>query len=439
MVYQHFRSFYVLLCLLTQVLAIPKHLHRSLPLQPLSQGLVSNASCRCFPSDDCWPTKAEWDDFNRTLGGKLIATKPLGSVCHLDDFDVYDAQRCADLQAKWQIPETHYTTSSSIMAPYYANQSCDPFLPKASQCVIGTYIQYAVNATGAPDYRKTIRFAKARNIRLTIRNTGHDYYGKGTGAGAIGIWTHNLKDIEFSDYRSPTYTGKAIKMGAGVQVFEANEAAHAQGLIVVGGNCPTVGVAGGYTQGAGHGPLASAFGLAADQALEWEVVTGTGELLTASPTVNKDLYWALAGGGGGTYGVVLSLTSKVYQDQRTASANLTFSDAGVAKDVFYRAVDNFVKYLPPLVDAGAVSIWLLTNTTFTMAPTTAPGVTKARLQELFNPSLAELQQARIEYSKSYTRRTYMNHVLGPREITDRENRQRSTSRSILPISTATVQ
>ncbi|KAM0800495.1 hypothetical protein BDR22DRAFT_796083, partial [Usnea florida] len=75
----------------------------------------------------------------------------------------------------------------------------------------------------------------------------------------------------------------------GVQVFEATAAAHMQGLVVVGDNCPTVGIASGYTQGAGHGPLASFFGLAADQALEWEVVTGTGEFLTVSPSQNSIL------------------------------------------------------------------------------------------------------------------------------------------------------
>ncbi|KAL9015485.1 MAG: hypothetical protein Q9185_007118 [Variospora sp. 1 TL-2023] len=398
MAYRSLHPLGVLLGLLSFALAVPRDASGAILRQKPPLRSSNEANCRCFPGDACWPTAVEWDDFNRTLGGKLIATKPLASVCHLDDFESYDAQQCTDLQSIWQIPQTHYTTSSSIMAPYYANQSCDPFLPKESKCVIGTYIQYAVNATGASDYRKTIEFAKRKNVRLTIRNTGHDYYGKATGAGAIGIWTHNLKTIEFQDYKSSAYTGKAIKMGAGVQVFEATEAAHSRGLIVVGGNCPTVGMVGGYPQGGGHGPLTSAFGLAADQALEWEVVTGTGELLKASLDENPDLYWALAGGGGGTYGVVLSLTSKVYRDERTASANLTFSDAGVSTDVFFQAVETFIRHQPPLVDAGAVAIWLLSGSTFTMAPVTAPGMSKARLEELLSPTLRELRQAGIEYT-----------------------------------------
>ncbi|KAJ9259032.1 CAZyme family AA7 [Paecilomyces variotii] len=284
------------------------------------------------------------------------------------------------------------------MAPFFANQSCDPFLPKEARCIIGTYIQYAVNASSAVDVQKTIAFVKGHNIRLVIRNTGHDYLGKSTGAGAVGIWTHHMKDIEFLDYRSPSYTGKAVKVGAGVQIFEVNEAAHAQSLVVVGGNCQTVGIAGGYSQGGGHGQLASKFGLAADQVLEWEVVTADGDLVTASPSENADLYWALAGGGGGTYGVVLSMTSKAYPELQTATANLTFTNTGVSQDTFLEAVQTFVTGLNPILDAGGVSIWLLTNSSFSTTPTTLPGGTKAELQNLLSPSLKALEKSNITYT-----------------------------------------
>ncbi|TGO66741.1 hypothetical protein BOTNAR_0055g00280 [Botryotinia narcissicola] len=52
---------------------------------------------------------------------------------------------------------------------------------------------------------------------------------------------------------------------------------------------------------------ATKFGLAVDEVLEWQVVTGVGTLVTATPTQNSDLLWALSGGGGGTYGIVLAL------------------------------------------------------------------------------------------------------------------------------------
>lgn len=54
-----------------------------------------------------------------------------------------------------------------------------------------------------------------------------------------------------------------------------------------------MGFAGGYIQGGGHGPLTSLYGMAADQALEFEAVTAKGEFVTANADVNPDLFWAL--------------------------------------------------------------------------------------------------------------------------------------------------
>ncbi|KAE8156021.1 FAD/FMN-containing dehydrogenase [Aspergillus tamarii] len=336
-----------------------------------------------------------------TVGGQLIATIPIASSCHENDsFGPYDASACEALQANWLFPQTHYESSSSIMAEFYANQSCSPFLPPAARCIIGTYVQYSVRVQSSADIQKTIAFTTAHRIRLVIPNTAHDYLGKSTGAGAVAIWTHHLKDIEFSDYKSSAYWGKAIKVGAGVQIFEANSAASKQGLIVVGGNCRTVGLAGGYTQGGGHGQLVSQFGLAADQVLEGEVVTGTGELVTATPDNGyADLYWALSGGGGGTYGVAFSMVSKAYPEMKTATATLSFTSVGAAQKDFDDAVEVFFNQtLGPLLDVRGASVWFLTRESFAMTPTTIPGGTKEQLQQILDPVLVALNRSNIAYS-----------------------------------------
>lgn len=176
------------------------------------------------------------------------------------------------------------------MAPWFTNYSCDPFASPPSRCIVGTYVQYTVNVSKAEHVTAAIQFANKHNIRLVIRNTGHDYNGKSTGAGGLGLWMSHLKDIEIKDWSDEFYVGKAIKMSAGVQGFEAYAAADAEGLQVVGGECPTVGIAGGYSQGGGHSALTSRHGLAADQTLEWEVITATGEHLFANRQENTDLY-----------------------------------------------------------------------------------------------------------------------------------------------------
>ncbi|KAL8720885.1 MAG: hypothetical protein Q9225_002330, partial [Loekoesia sp. 1 TL-2023] len=282
------------------------------------------------------------------------------------------------------------------MAPYFTNDSCNPFLPENSPCTLGNYVSFTVNASDTSDFQKTIDFVQKNNIRLTIRNTGHDYNAKATGAGAVSIWTHNMKSMKIIDYHSSIYTGKALKMGVGVQAVDAYRFTYNQGLVVVGGNCPTVGIAGGYTQGGGHSPLSSKFGLAADQALEWEVVTATGEHLVASPSQHPDLYWALSGGGGGTYGVVASLTVKAHSDLMTSAANLTFS-IGRDRDSFWSAVETFQRSLPSIIDTGTYVSFLLSDESFAVMPMQGPGVSRAQLQQLLNPTLSKLDQGKINY------------------------------------------
>lgn len=207
-----------------------------------------------------------------------------------------------------------------------------------------------------------------------------------------------MKDIEIMDYESPYYVGKAMKMGAGIQGLEAYRAADAVGLSVLGGECPTVGLAGGYTQGGGHSALSSKYGLAADQALEWEAIDGTGKYHKASRSEKSDLFWALSGGGGGTYAVVVSLTVKAHENIPVSGANLTFSNEGISQDAYYEAVSAYHTTLPALVDAGAMSVWYFTNTSFTISPLTGPGVPAAELERLMSPFLNKVEQLGIKYN-----------------------------------------
>ena len=353
--------------------------------------------CRCFPGEICWPTKDEWSTFNQSIGGNLVFTVPIGSVCH---HELFNAQKCTDLQNAWHAPETHIESSHSIMAPFWANMSCDPFLPRDSRCIVGTYVQYAVNATRIEDFQTTVVWARERNLRLVVRNTGHDYIGKSTGAGTLSIWTHYLKSFNVIDHASSYYTGKAIKVGAGVEIEEANTMAHAQRLTVVGGNCPTVGLAGGFTQGGGFGLLTSRYGFGAQQVLQWEVVTTSGDVLLATPELNSDLYWALSGGGGGNYGVVFSMTVKAYAEETTSAVNLSFSSDGIPLDTYYEAVKVFHDCLPALTDAGGVAIYSLQNTSFSLASSMGPNISKEAMDHILSPVILKLDALSITYRKS---------------------------------------
>lgn len=96
--------------------------------------------------------------------------------------------------------------------------------------------------------------------------------------------------------------------------------------------------------------------------------------LHASVSENSDLFGALSGGGGGTFGVVTAVMSKVHPNIPVSGANLTFSNMGLSQDQFYHAISIFHKSLPPFVDAGATALWFFSNSTFELTPCTAPNI-----------------------------------------------------------------
>ena len=186
-------------------------------------------------------------------------------------------------------------------------------------------------------------------------------------------------------------------MGAGVQGFEAYEAADKGSLAVVGGECPTVGLAGGYTQGGGHSALSSKYGLAADQTLAFEVIDGSGDLLYASRLENQDLYWALSGGGGGNYGVVYSMTVKAYPDVLVTGAKLGFTKQEGAGEAFWKAIEYYHSFTHRISEAGGMSVYVFTPETFNIMPLTVPGKSRVEVLDLLKPFLEKLAQLGISY------------------------------------------
>jgi FAD/FMN-containing dehydrogenase len=83
------------------------------------------------------------------------------------------------------------------------------------------------------------------------------------------------------------------------------------GRYVQGGGCLTIGV-GGFVQVGGFGSFSKNYGTAAANLLEAEIVTADGAVRIANACTNPDLFWALKGGGGGTFGVVTRLTMRTH-------------------------------------------------------------------------------------------------------------------------------
>ena len=130
---------------------------------------------------------------------------------------------------------------------------------------------------------------------------------------------HGLNPVNYKQHPADIVVDSAlvnsravVSFGAGVTTQELNDALESAKVFTMGPSNGEISVAGGWAQSGGHGPLTSTYGLGADQVLEYQVVTADGELTIANTVTNTDLFWALRGGGGGTFGIVVQATVKTY-------------------------------------------------------------------------------------------------------------------------------
>lgn len=303
---------------------------------------------------------------------------------------------CADATSSYEDPV-------NIMPAYWQNNSCSPFEDASASCSLGNMASYALSVQRWADVAAAFSFAKGNNIRVTVKNTGHDYLGRSAGEGSLALWMHNLNDMSFLNYSSSAYNGSAVKAGAGIQFAQVYREASEKKLRVVGGLCPSVGMVGGYVQGGGHGPLASTYGLAADNVLEYEVVTTKGQLLVASIQDNSDLYWALSGGGAGTYGVVLSMTTKAHPDGIVAGASLILNAPAAELEVFWSAVTTWHRHVLALDQTPGFSVnWGVTAKQFVIRQAALTDGDASTMAGLLEPFIRELDGLNLTYTYEIT-------------------------------------
>jgi FAD/FMN-containing dehydrogenase len=157
------------------------------------------------------------------------------------------------------------------------NETCYIDSSRTIPCGQGNLPVYGVAVESPDDISKTIKFACAKNLRVIIKNTGHDFLGRSTGRGALSIWTHKMQNITFSNDFKPNGgdkgVGTTVTIGAGVQLAQLYHAVAQMNRSVVAGMAHSVGAAGGYIQGGGHSPMANLFGHSTDNAVEFHMVT----------------------------------------------------------------------------------------------------------------------------------------------------------------------
>lgn len=255
---------------------------------------------RIRPGDAAWPSEADWDELKRAVGGSLVKPQTVWATC----------------EAR---PGTSECLASlkNVRNPFWLGDQAggtqvsgwlDAWTPKASA--------YAVEARSTADVAAAVEFARKHDLRLVVKGGGHSYLGGSNAPDSLLIWTRAMNRIELHDAFVPEGCASApvpaVTLDAGCMWIDAYTAVTTKaGRYVQGGGCTSVGVA-GLVQGGGFGSFSKRYGLAAASLLQAEIVTADGVVRTVNACKNPDLYWALKGGGGGSFGVVTKLTLKTH-------------------------------------------------------------------------------------------------------------------------------
>ena len=155
------------------------------------------------------------------------------------------------------------------------------------------------------DVADAVNFGRREGLEISVRGGGHNVAGRAVTEGGLMIDLSLMKGVHVDPAR------RAARAQAGVTVGELDRATAAFGLATPSGVVSTTGIA-GLTLGGGIAWLMGKHGMAVDNLLSAEVVLASGEVVTASEDGDRDLYWALRGGGG-NFGVVSSFEYRTHR------------------------------------------------------------------------------------------------------------------------------
>jgi len=286
------------------------------------------ALTRVRPGMPGWPTEAEWEGLKEAVDGRW-------SPVALPDFKDPAVRKL--LSDPFYIGDQPGLTQNSGWLDAWRSS------PSA----------YVVAAETAADVAAAIRFARAHNLRLVVKGGSHSFLGTSNAPDSLLVWTRRMNAVTVHDGFTPQGSEAApvpaVSAGAGCIWLHLYQAViGGAGRYVQGGGCTTVGVP-GLVQGGGFGSYSKAYGTAAASLLEAEIVTADGETRIVNKAREPDLFWALKGGGGGTFGVVTRVTLATHELPRTFGA--------LRADLRARSDEAYRRLLARFIDFYATSLW----------------------------------------------------------------------------------
>ncbi|KAF9561756.1 FAD-binding domain-containing protein [Agrocybe pediades] len=323
------------------------------PILPLLEAFgLSKFQSLISPSGSPVLNQTAWDEIYEEVEGRLFGSQPVARPCFSQSND--DQALCevfrknsrttgylsdrpsGYVQLQW---ETCQATSEDCLVD--PTDSSDDSTTR--RCKLGSIFERYIDVENPNDVSAAFKFSRKTGMPVVIKNSGHDYMGRSSAPGSLMLWMHNLKMSSQSDFvpEGCLKSYPAMTMGAGVQWKDAYEFADQHNFTVVGGMDGAVGAVGGWLQGGGHSPLSNTMGLGVDRVLQFKVVTPDGEYRVANECQNEDLFFALRGGGGGTFGVVMEATVLTSPKVTLQSVLITFNpDVETTKELWSVLIDN---------------------------------------------------------------------------------------------------
>lgn len=214
--------------------------------------------------------------------------------------------------------------------------------------------QIIVYCEGFADVVACLHFARDAGLEPVCRAGGHS-------TAAFSVNDEMVIDVSGLNYVKVDPQNAVAWAGAGANFAQVDATLELFDLHVPGGGCDTVGVA-GFMQGGGYGLTSQMFGMNCDHVTSFQMALADGRIVTASERENPDLFWAVRGGTGNNFGVLLEIEYRLHRLKKVSAFGFrwpisTAKEAAAAGRAFHAWQTNFTSdAVPPDLGSEAMLI-----------------------------------------------------------------------------------
>ena len=164
---------------------------------------ASSSSCRCLYGQPCWPNESEFATLATQLSQPILHPLPPPFPCYPPSAP---SGNCSDVIANYgnniwrsdQAGAMQLTNYEVFMFPNKTISACYFNTTLGVPCSQGSVPPVGVDARSGTDIQVAVNFAREHNLKLVVKNTGHDFLGRSTARGSFLIWTHRMKDMSYN-------------------------------------------------------------------------------------------------------------------------------------------------------------------------------------------------------------------------------------------------